>query len=44
MHLYNLLRMAPETKLYESYSKRIQHYRSNPPGPDWDGVFTFETK
>jgi adenylate cyclase len=30
--------------LYELYAKRIAHYRQEPPGSDWDGVTTFETK
>ena len=30
--------------LYELYLQRIAHLRSDPPGPNWDGVTTFETK
>ncbi|MCX8085540.1 MAG: adenylate/guanylate cyclase domain-containing protein [Rhodocyclaceae bacterium] len=30
--------------LYDLYLRRISHYRAEPPGPDWDGVTTFETK
>ena len=30
--------------LYALYIERIAHYRKNPPGADWDGVTTFETK
>ncbi len=25
--------------LYDFYERRIDFYRANPPGPDWDGVF-----
>jgi adenylate cyclase len=41
--LMNLSRMAPR-KLYEEYGKRIAHYRKEPPGEAWDGVWKFETK
>jgi adenylate cyclase len=34
----------PEQRLYALYLERIAHYRAHPPGPDWDGVTTFETK
>jgi adenylate cyclase len=34
----------PERKLYELYLERIDYYRENPPGTDWDGVTTFKTK
>lgn len=34
----------PAFGLYTLYTERIAHYRDNPPGPDWDGVTTFETK
>jgi adenylate cyclase len=30
--------------LYTLYTERIAHYRAHPPGIDWDGVTTFETK
>lgn len=30
--------------LYERYLAQISHFRDHPPGPDWDGVFTHETK
>ncbi|HTY99632.1 MAG TPA: adenylate/guanylate cyclase domain-containing protein, partial [Rhodocyclaceae bacterium] len=41
--LMNLNRMAPH-KLYEVYAERIAHYRKEPPGEGWDGVWKFETK
>jgi len=34
----------PDSYLYKLYRERIEHFRENPPGPDWDGVFTHETK
>jgi adenylate cyclase len=44
LQLYSLLKIAPETKLYEVYAGRITYYRNNPPGEGWDGVFVFKTK
>ena len=41
--LLNLSRKAP-SYLYELYVKRIDLYRKHPPGENWDGVTTFETK
>lgn len=29
---------------FDLYDERIEHGRANPPGPDWDGVFTATTK
>jgi len=31
-------------RFYTLYLERIAHYRQLPPGKDWDGVFTYETK
>lgn len=31
-------------KIYWIYLERIRLFREEPPGPDWDGVFTHETK
>ena len=42
--LFNLQRMAPQCMLYRIYSDQIAQYRREPPGRDWDGVRTFETK
>jgi adenylate cyclase len=42
--LKTLLYSAPETKLYKLYLDRINIYRADPPGPNWDGVFVFTTK
>jgi adenylate cyclase len=35
---------APDERLYGLYLERIAHHRAHPPGADWDGVTTFETK
>ncbi|HWB50729.1 MAG TPA: adenylate/guanylate cyclase domain-containing protein [Stellaceae bacterium] len=29
---------------YDLYAERIAYFETNPPGPEWDGVFTAETK
>ncbi len=42
--LNELLKREPENYLYKLYHKRIDYYREHPPGADWDGVTTFETK
>lgn len=41
--LLNLTRINP-CYLYDLYGQRIQHLRREPPGENWDGVTTFETK
>ncbi|HEY5801397.1 MAG TPA: adenylate/guanylate cyclase domain-containing protein [Burkholderiaceae bacterium] len=43
-HVADLLRESPEFSLYVIYLKRIAYFKQHPPGPDWDGVTTFETK
>lgn len=40
----NLQQMHPARYLYSMYLERVAYYRQNPPGADWDGVFTFQTK
>jgi adenylate cyclase len=43
--IFNELRkLSPQRKLYEIYLERIRWFRELPPGPDWDGVYTFTTK
>jgi len=45
--LSNLQKMALgnyHTYLYEMYIKRTEYKRQNPPGMDWDGAWTFDTK
>jgi adenylate cyclase len=44
LQLLNLQRMSPDTALYRIYAERVAHFRKNPPGDDWDGVFVFQTK
>ncbi|MFH1725953.1 MAG: adenylate/guanylate cyclase domain-containing protein [Elusimicrobiota bacterium] len=34
----------PLGKLYDLYSMRVEACKAQPPGPDWDGVFTATTK
>jgi len=34
----------PDQYLYKLYLEQIQHFRAEPPGPDWDGVTTYTTK
>ncbi len=42
--LFNLQRLAPDCMLYSAYAEQIGYYRRSPPGRDWDGVRTFDTK
>ena len=45
--LLNLQKMALDNYhayLYQMYFKRIAYKRQNPPGADWDGAWTFDTK
>ncbi|MBV7535715.1 adenylate/guanylate cyclase domain-containing protein [Duganella sp. sic0402] len=35
---------SPQRGLYPLYVERIAYYRQHPPGENWDGVTTFETK
>ena len=44
LQLFNLLKVAPEARLYQLYLDHIRIFRSNPPGRNWDGAFTFEHK
>ncbi|MDD2741413.1 MAG: adenylate/guanylate cyclase domain-containing protein [Rhodocyclaceae bacterium] len=44
LQFYNLSRLAPESKLFQLYLARVAHWQKEPPGADWDGVTTFETK
>ncbi len=41
---FNLNREYPHRFLYQVYLDRIAFYRSEPPGDDWDGVFTHTSK
>jgi len=42
--LKNLAYAAPDSKLYKMYLKRIEHFRANPPGAAWNGLWVFTTK
>jgi adenylate cyclase len=44
LQLFSLQKMYPETKLYKVYAERVEYFRNNSPGPEWDGVFVFKTK
>jgi adenylate cyclase len=44
MEFFNLSRSYPERLLYSEYLNRITRYRHNPPGDDWDGVYTHTSK
>ena len=44
MDFFNLNRSNPDRLLYQVYLDRVTHYRNNPPGDDWDGVFTHTSK
>lgn len=43
LQFLNLHKMSTRY-LYQMYAERVAHFRQNPPGQDWDGVFTFQTK
>jgi adenylate cyclase len=42
--LNTLLQMNPAYHPYQLYTTRMVHFRDNPPGAEWDGVTTYETK
>ena len=42
--LKSLAAAAPDSKLYKLYIKRIAHFRENPPGAAWNGLWVFTTK
>ena len=44
LQFLNLQTAHPERHLYALYLERIAHFRKEPPGDDWDGVFTHESK
>ncbi|MPZ45788.1 MAG: CHASE2 domain-containing protein [Betaproteobacteria bacterium] len=44
LQLINLLKISPESRLYQLYVERIGAFRTSPPGRGWDGAFTFEHK
>jgi len=44
LDFFNLNRASPERSLYQVYLDRVAIYRNEPPGVNWDGVFTHTTK
>ena len=44
MNLLNLQRTSRSPSLYKVYVERVAQYRENPPGENWDGVFTHTSK
>ena len=44
LQLLNLQKVSPDSRLYQLYMEHIREFRSNPPGRNWDGAFTFEHK
>lgn len=42
--LFNLSRSGRPHKVYEIFLERIAYLRAHPPGPQWDGAFTFTHK
>jgi adenylate cyclase len=42
--LLELQKMSPGSRLYTTFLERIAFLRAAPPGSEWDGAFTFETK
>jgi len=42
--LLELVRLRPDSMLYELFLGRVAMLRPNPPGEGWDGAFTFEHK
>jgi adenylate cyclase len=42
--LAELQTLSPQRGLYQLYVERIAYYLAHPPGAEWDGVTTFETK
>ena len=44
LDFFNLNRNYPDRYLYQVYLDRVTVYRNEPPGDDWDGVFTHTSK
>ena len=42
--LLGLRKAGGNTELYDVFLERIAVFRDDPPGPAWDGVYTFESK
>lgn len=44
VYFSELINKYPKRKLYQMYLKRIGIYENDPPGANWDGVFTHTSK
>lgn len=44
MNFLNLQKMSRSPNLYKVYAERVALYRKEPPGANWDGVFTHTSK
>jgi adenylate cyclase len=44
LEFFNLNRESPDRDLYKMYLDRINLYRQEPPGDDWDGIFRHQSK
>jgi adenylate cyclase len=44
LDFFNLNRFYPDRYLYQVYLERVTVYRNEPPGDNWDGVFTHTSK
>ena len=44
MNFLNLQKMSRDPALYKVYAERVAVYRKDPPGENWDGVFTHTSK
>jgi adenylate cyclase len=42
--LFRRLEQKTGHAVYRIYQDRVEHYRANPPGEQWDGVYTHVTK
>ncbi len=42
--LTSMLKSEMDGTLFELFRERIEIYQNTPPGADWDGVFTFQSK
>jgi adenylate cyclase len=44
LQFLNLQKNSRSSALYQVYADRVAYFRQNPPGAQWDGVFTHTTK
>ncbi|MEJ2670784.1 MAG: adenylate/guanylate cyclase domain-containing protein [Deltaproteobacteria bacterium] len=43
-YFLEVLRLKPEDRPAQVFLGRVRNYREHPPGPDWQGVFSLESK